>query len=72
MRSGTGTKSGEPGLATFSTKATIACFGPVSFQDGSGSAARAAVANAPSSANATAAEASRRAVLAAYFPPPAS
>ena len=37
MRSATGTKSGEPSLVTFSTKATIAFFGAVSFQEGSGS-----------------------------------
>ena len=39
MRSGTGTKSGEPSFVTFSTKATIAFFGAVSFHEGSGSAA---------------------------------
>mgnify|MGYP003429644192 CR=1 FL=1 len=37
MRSGTGTKSGVPSRVTRSTKALIACFGAVSFQDGSGS-----------------------------------
>ena len=37
MRSGSGTKSGEPSLVTFSTKATMAAFGAVSFQDGRGS-----------------------------------
>ena len=40
MRSGTGTKFGEPSLVTFSTKVTMAFFGAVSFQEGSGSAAR--------------------------------
>ncbi len=40
MRSGTGTKSGEPGLVTFSTKVTMACFAVVSFHEGNGSAAR--------------------------------
>jgi hypothetical protein len=39
MRSGTGTKSGEPGLMTFSTKAMMDCFAGPSFHDGSGSAA---------------------------------
>src|SRR6266496_4842753 len=39
MRSGTGTKSDEPSFVTFSTKATIAFFGAVSFHDGRGSAA---------------------------------
>ena len=34
MRSGIGTKSGEPGFVTLSTKAMMACFGAVSFQDG--------------------------------------
>ena len=37
MRSGSGTKSGEPCLLTFSTNSTIAAFGAVSFQDGKGS-----------------------------------
>ena len=37
MRSGSGTKSGEPSLLTFSTKSTIAAFGAVSFQEGKGS-----------------------------------
>ena len=37
MRSGSGTKSGEPSLVTFSTKATMAAFGAVSFHDGRGS-----------------------------------
>ena len=41
MRSGTGTKSGEPVVVTFSTKATMACFAAVSFQEGKGSAASA-------------------------------
>ena len=39
IRSGTGTKSGEPSLVTFSTKATMAFLGAVSFQEGSGSCA---------------------------------
>ena len=39
MRSGTGTKSGEPGLVTFSTKAMIDCFAGPSFHDGKGSEA---------------------------------
>jgi hypothetical protein len=42
MRSGTGTKSGEPGVVTFPTKATIACLVLPWFQDGSGSVACAA------------------------------
>src|SRR5216684_3205147 len=37
MRSGTGTKSGEPGLVTFSTKAMMDCFAGPSFHDGKGS-----------------------------------
>src|SRR5437764_14825370 len=37
MRSSGLTKSGEPSFVTFSTKATIAFFGAVSFQEGSGS-----------------------------------
>jgi hypothetical protein len=37
MRSGTGTKSGETGFVTFSTKAIIDFFATPSFQDGSGS-----------------------------------
>jgi hypothetical protein len=41
-----GTKSGEPSLVTLSMKAMIAFFGAVSFQDGSGSAAKAAFVNA--------------------------
>ncbi len=43
MRSGTGTKSGEPGFVTFSTKAMMDCLALPSFHDGSGSAARATV-----------------------------
>ena len=46
MRSGTGTKSGEPGVETLSTKATMDCLALPSFQDGRGSPARAAVAKA--------------------------
>ena len=38
MRSGGGTKSGEPCLVTLSTKATMACFALPSFQDGRASA----------------------------------
>src|SRR5437762_2588977 len=38
MRSAGGTKSDEPSFVTFSTKETIAFFGAVSFQEGSGSA----------------------------------
>jgi len=47
MRSAAGTKSVEPALVTFSTKATMAFFDAVSFHDGNGSAAfaRAAVDN---------------------------
>src|SRR6266436_2866694 len=37
MRSGTGTKCGEPGLVTFSTKAMMDCFAGPSFHDGKGS-----------------------------------
>jgi len=37
IRSVGGTKSAEPSLVTFSTKAVMAFFGAVSFQDGSGS-----------------------------------
>ena len=40
MRSATGTKSGKPGLMTFSTKATMAFFGAVSCHEGSESPAR--------------------------------
>src|SRR5271168_1455642 len=40
MRSGGGTKSGEPCLATRSTKAMMALLGAVSFHDGSGSWAK--------------------------------
>ncbi|MCK7522770.1 MAG: hypothetical protein MZV64_36345 [Ignavibacteriales bacterium] len=36
---GTGTKSGEPGFVTFSTKSTMDCLAWPSFQEGSGSAA---------------------------------
>ena len=39
MRSAGGTKSGEPSFVTFSTKATMAFFGAVSFQEGNGSCA---------------------------------
>ena len=39
MRSAGGTKSGEPSFVTFSTNSTMAFFGAVSFQDGSGSCA---------------------------------
>jgi len=39
MRSGIGTKSGEPGLVTFSTKVMMDCFAGPSFHDGNGSAA---------------------------------
>ena len=46
MRSAGGTKSGEPGFVTLSTKATMAFFGAVSFQEGSRSAARAPLAGA--------------------------
>src|SRR6187399_2581915 len=41
MRCVTGTNSGVPGLVTRATNAMMACFGPVSFQDGSGSCAAA-------------------------------
>src|SRR5271168_571462 len=37
IRSASGTKSGETGFVTRSTKAIIAFFGSVSFHDGSGS-----------------------------------
>src|SRR5260370_14172784 len=37
MRSGTGTKCGEPGLVTFSTKAMMDCFAGPAFQGGKGS-----------------------------------
>ena len=40
MRSGTGTKSGEPGLVTFSMKVMMDCLAGPSFHDGRGSAAR--------------------------------
>ena len=63
MRSGTGTKSGEPGFVTFSTKAMMDCLALPSFHEGSGSAARAMVvvkASAPTSAAAS--EAGSRAV----------
>jgi hypothetical protein len=43
MRSGTGTKSGEPSLVTFSTKVTMDCLAGPSFHEGSGSTARARV-----------------------------
>src|SRR6185503_6606415 len=39
MRSGSGTKSVEPSLVTFSTKATMAFLGAVSFHDGNASSA---------------------------------
>ena len=39
MRSAGGTKSGVPGFVTFSTKATMARFGAVSFHEGSASCA---------------------------------
>ena len=45
MRSGTGTKSGEPSPVTFSTKVTIAFFAAVLFHEGSGSAAKATLVN---------------------------
>jgi hypothetical protein len=54
MRSGTGTKSGEPGVATFVTKSMMDCFALPSFHDGSGSAARAMVVKASAQASATA------------------
>jgi hypothetical protein len=44
MRSAGGTKSGEPGVVTFSTNASIDCLALPSFQDDSGSAACAAAA----------------------------
>ncbi len=37
IRSGTGTKSGEPSRVTLSTNATMAFLAPVSFQEGNGS-----------------------------------
>ena len=40
MRSGTGTKSGEPGVVTFVTKSMMDCLALPSFHEGSGSAAR--------------------------------
>ena len=46
MRSGSATKSGVPSLVTFSTKATMAAFGAVSFHDGRGSEPLAAIAGA--------------------------
>jgi hypothetical protein len=39
MRSGIGTKSGEPGVVTFSTKVMMDCFVEPSFHDGNGLAA---------------------------------
>jgi hypothetical protein len=39
MRSGTGTKSGEPGLVTFSTKVMMDCLAGPSFHEGNGSSA---------------------------------
>jgi len=36
MRSGTGTKAGDPGCVTFSTKPTIDCLAGPSFQEGKG------------------------------------
>ena len=40
MRFATGTKAGESGLVTCSTKAMMAFFGPMSFQEGRESPAR--------------------------------
>ena len=45
IRSGTGTKDGEPSLVTFSTKLKMLCLAGPSFQDGRGSAAKAASAD---------------------------
>ncbi len=45
MRSGTGTKSGPPGVVTRATKSVIAFFAAPSFQDGSGSGACATAAS---------------------------
>jgi hypothetical protein len=45
IRSGTGTKDGEPSCVTFATKLTIPCFVGPSFQDGRGSVATAALAS---------------------------
>src|SRR5688572_370971 len=53
MRSGVGTKSGEPSFVTRSTNATIAFRGPVSRQDGRGSSATAAPATSASTAQAS-------------------
>jgi hypothetical protein len=44
MRSGTGTKSGELGFVTFSTKVMMDCLAGPSFHEGNGSAASATVA----------------------------
>src|SRR5678810_790633 len=48
MRSAGGTKSGAPSLVTVTTKATMDCLAGPSFQEGSGSWARTAVAPKPS------------------------
>jgi hypothetical protein len=40
MRSGTGTKSGEPGVVTFVTNSTMDFFAAPSFHEGNGSWAR--------------------------------
>jgi hypothetical protein len=57
MRSGVGTKSGEPGFVTFATNSTMDFLAGPSFHEGSGSPARAAVAlktSAPTNAAASA------------------
>jgi hypothetical protein len=46
MRSGTATKSGDPGFVTRETKPTSACFAAPSFHEGSGSWAIGALAEA--------------------------
>jgi len=51
MRSGTGTKSGEPGFVTFSTKVMMDCLALPSFHEGSGSFWAYAPTNASSSAH---------------------
>ena len=64
MRSGTGTKSGEPGFVTFATKAMMDCFAGPSFHEGKGSAAcEAAVVKASAAMSAAAIRAGLSAVL---------
>ena len=64
MRSETGTKSGEPGLVTFSTKAMMDCFAGPSFHDGKGSAAcEVTVVNAKAQMNAATIRAGLNAIL---------